>query len=115
MAHTFKVKWATRKQAEEVAKILEESTGKNREIRLKNRFGKTESESTWLEDHGSIRGKYAPLLEKRDLAFSKKEATLLKMLNKDGFKYSHVDEDGFDVYVQEEPATVQTSLVGALA
>jgi len=66
MGHTFKVKWATRAQAEEVAKILHESSGaKMRDERLKARFG-PEMDRAWLQDQA---GNPMNKLDKRDIVY----------------------------------------------
>ncbi len=101
MAHTFKVKWATRSQAEEVAKILDEGSRSlhGASERLKARFG-SQYDIPWMQGQPH-RGSHVNLLDKRDTAFSKTETKMLMTLKRDGFRFSHTDEDGFDVYVQE--------------
>jgi len=99
MPHVFKVKMASQKRVEEVEKLLREYSNRERTLhdKLRAKFG-PETNMPYM-DHKS-----GPQRALRDLAFSKMETKLQKTLHRDGFRFSHTDEEGFDVYLQEVTA-----------
>lgn len=94
---SFKVKWATREQAETVARILDDNVGKSRVESLRARFGPYEF--TWMEEHPRSGAYISPEnLAKRDAAFDKIQKKLLAQLKRDGLHEVGVDDQGFHVY-----------------
>lgn len=94
---SFKVKWATREQAETVARILDDHVGNSRTEFLRARFGRYEF--TWMEKHPRC-GRYGSPenMTKRDAAFDKIQKKLLGQLKRDGLHEVGVDDQGFHVY-----------------
>lgn len=94
---SFKLKWATREQAETVARILDDYSGNSRREFLRAHFGPYEF--TWMEEHPR-RGRYdSPKnMTHRDAAFDKIQKKLLAQLKRDGLHEVGVDDQGFHVY-----------------
>jgi hypothetical protein len=93
--HVFKVKLASRETAAKVSKIMDNSHSSNGMLDNLQQAGFKDCGLPWIWDKHNN-------LDKRDKVFDKMEGKLLTTLSKDGFLYSHMDENGFDVYVQAE-------------
>ena len=94
--HVFKVKLASKAQVEKVSEIMEKSHFSKSLIENLHQAGFPEAGFPWGWDNKRNTE------DNRVQAFDKMESKLLKQLTKDGFTYSHVDAEGFDVYVQAE-------------
>ena len=102
MTKEFKVRFASKEQVAEIAKILDSDGIINQRLEEINaKFGP--GNWPWMYEAPRVRNcSNSDFLCKRDAALSKIEAKILKQLTKDGFMYSHMDSDGFDVYIQSE-------------